>query len=82
VVDSGKQNFRIGPGDELEITIFAASDLSAHGRVDSDGNISIPLLGSIHVGGMTSAEAGQSIAGKLQQDHVVNHPQVSVFVKE
>ena len=82
VVDSGKQNFRIGPGDELEVTIFAASDLSAHGRVDSDGNISIPLLGSIHVGGMTSAEAGQAIAGKLQQDHVVNHPQVSVFVKE
>jgi polysaccharide biosynthesis/export protein len=80
--DSGKQNLRIGPRDELEITIFAASDLSAHGRVDNDGNIFIPLLGSVHVAGMTSAEAGQAIAEKLQQDHVLNHPQVSVFVKE
>jgi polysaccharide export outer membrane protein len=80
--DSGKQSLRIGPRDELEITIFAASDLSAHGRVDNDGNIFIPLLGSVHVAGMTSAEAGQAIAQKLQQNHVLNHPQVSVFVKE
>ena len=49
------QNLRIGPGDELEITIFEASDLSAHGRVDSEGNIFIPLVGSAHVAGMTSA---------------------------
>jgi polysaccharide biosynthesis/export protein len=80
--DRGKQNLRIGPGDELEITIFGASDLSAHGRVDNDGNIFIPLLGGIHVAGMTSAEAAQAIAGSLQQKDVLNHPQVAVFVKE
>jgi polysaccharide biosynthesis/export protein len=77
-----KQQLHIAPGDELEVTIFAASDLSAHGRVDNDGNIFIPLLGSVHVAGMTSGEAGQAIAAKLQQNNVVNHPQVSVFVKE
>jgi polysaccharide export outer membrane protein len=80
--DSGKQNLHIGPGDELEITIFSASDLSAHGRVDNDGNIFIPLLGSVHVAGMTSTEAGQAIAENLQQKNILNHPQVSVFVKE
>ena len=80
--DGAKQELRIAQGDELEITIFAASDLSAHGRVDNDGSIFIPLLGSVHVAGMTSTEAGQAIAAKLQQSSVVNHPQVSVFVKE
>jgi polysaccharide export outer membrane protein len=80
--DSGKQNLHIGPGDELEITIFGATDLSAHGRVDNDGNIFISLLGSVHVAGMTSAEAGTAIAGNLQQKDVLNHPQVAVFVKE
>jgi polysaccharide biosynthesis/export protein len=80
--DSEKQSLRIAPGDELEITIFAASDLSAHGRVDNDGNIVLPLLGSVHVAGMTSAQAGRAIAAELQQKNVLNHPQVTVFVKE
>jgi polysaccharide biosynthesis/export protein len=80
--DNGKQTFRIASRDELEITIFAASDLSAHGRVDNDGNIVLPLLGSVHVAGMTSAEAGQAIASELQQKNILNHPQVAVFVKE
>ena len=80
--DSGKQNLRIAPGDELEITIFGASDLSARGRVDTDGNIFIPLLGSVHVAGMTSSEAAQAITAKLQQNNVMTHPQVAVFVKE
>jgi polysaccharide export outer membrane protein len=80
--DSAKQNLRIASGDELEITIFGASDLSAHGRVDTDGNIFIPLLGSVHVAAMTSSEAAQAITAKLQQDNVMKHPQVAVFVKE
>ena len=73
---------RIGPGDELEVTVFGASDLSQHIRVGSDGNISMPLLGSIHVAGATSAEAERMIAEQLQQKGILNHPQVSVFVKE
>ena len=80
--DVEKQNLRIGPGDELEVTIFSASDLSAHGRVDNDGDIFIPLLGSTHVAGLTSTEAAQAIATNLQQKNILNHPQVAVFVKE
>jgi len=80
--DTAKQNLRIASGDELEITIFGASDLSAHGRVDTDGNIFIPLLGSVHVAGMTSPEAAQAITARLQQNNVMTHPQVAVFVKE
>lgn len=80
--DKTAQKLRIGPGDELEITIFGASDLSAHGRVDADGNIFIPLVGSVPVGGLTSPEAGRAIANKLQEKSVLNQPQVSVFVRE
>src|ERR1700734_504671 len=32
----------IGPGDDLEITVYGAPDLSGHTRVSADGNISIP----------------------------------------
>src|SRR5437588_11118104 len=33
----------IGPGDELEISVYGAPELSTHARVESDGNISLPL---------------------------------------
>ena len=79
---SDVQNLRIGPSDELDITVFGAPDLSVHSRVDADGNILLPMVGTVQVIGMTTTEAGQAITMKLQQKGVVNHPQVSVFVKE
>jgi polysaccharide export outer membrane protein len=79
-VDS--QALRIGIGDELEITVFGAPDLSTHGRVGADGNASMPVIGYVHIAGLTSAEAEQAIAQQLEQKGIVNHPQVSVFVKE
>jgi polysaccharide export outer membrane protein len=50
--------------------------------VDAEGNILLPMVGTVQVIGMTTTEAGQAITEKLQQKGVVNHPQVSVFVKE
>jgi polysaccharide biosynthesis/export protein len=76
------QSLRIGPSDELDVTVFGAPDLSVHSRVDADGNILLPMVGTVQVIGMTTTEAGQAISEKLQQKGVVNHPQVSVFVKE
>jgi len=79
---ANSEALHIGIGDELEITVFGAPDLSAHGRVGADGNVSMPVLGYVHVAGMTSAEAEQAIAQQLERKGIVNHPQVSVFVKE
>ena len=72
----------IGPGDELEITVYGAPDLSEHTRVSAGGSISIPLVGSVHVGGLTSSEAEGAIESQLRQNHILNDPQVSLFVKE
>jgi polysaccharide biosynthesis/export protein len=72
----------IGPGDELEITVYGAPDLSQHTRVSAGGSISMPLVGSVHVGGLTSSEAEGAIEGQLRQNRIVNDPQVSLFVKE
>jgi polysaccharide biosynthesis/export protein len=72
----------LGPGDELEIAVYGAPDLSGHTRVSSDGNISMPLVGYIRVAGMTSSEAEGAIEAQLRQNNIVKDPQVSVFVKE
>jgi polysaccharide export outer membrane protein len=73
---------RLGPGDEVEVTVFGAPDLGVHSRVSSDGNISLPLIGYVHVGGLTNSEAEGAIEAQLRQGNIVKEPQVSVFAKE
>ena len=72
----------LGPGDELDVTVYGAPDLSGHTRVSSDGNISIPLVGYVRVGGLSSSEAEAEIEAQLRQHLIVNDPQVSVYAKE
>ena len=72
----------IGPGDELEVTVYGAPDLSGHPRVSADGNISMPLIGYVRIAGLSSSEAEGAIEAVLRQNNVVNDPQVSVYVKE
>jgi polysaccharide export outer membrane protein len=79
---SNSSRLVLGPGDEVEITVYGAPDLSGHTRVSADGNISMPLVGYIRIAGLTSSEAEGAIEGQLRQNNIVNDPQVSVFVKE
>jgi polysaccharide export outer membrane protein len=72
----------LGPGDEADITVYGAPDLSGHTRVGADGNISMPLIGYIRVGGLSSSEAEAAIETQLRVANVINDPRVSVFVKE
>jgi polysaccharide biosynthesis/export protein len=72
----------IGPGDELEVTVYGAPDLSGRARVSADGNISLPLIGYVRIAGLSGSEAEGAIEAVLRQNNVVNNPQVSVYVKE
>jgi polysaccharide export outer membrane protein len=72
----------LGPGDEVEVTVYGAPDLSGHSRVSADGNISMPLIGYVRIAGLSSSEAEGAIEAKLRQNNVVKDPQVSVYVKE
>ena len=72
----------IGPGDEVEVTVYGAPDLSGHTRVSADGNISMLLIDYVRIAGLSSSEAEAAIEAKLRQNNILNDPQVSVYVKE
>ena len=72
----------IGPGDEVEVTVYGAPDLSQRTRVSAEGNISMPLIGYVRLAGLSSSKAEEAIETQLRQNQVVNNPQVSVYVKE
>lgn len=73
---------KLGPGDLLDISVFASSELTTHVRVPSDGLISFPLLGKVHVSGMMPDEVQDLIRDQLMKRDLVKDPQVSVFVLE
>ena len=47
----------IGPGDSLELKLFDAPELSGQLNVLNDGSVSLPLVGSVVISGMTLQQA-------------------------
>jgi polysaccharide export outer membrane protein len=72
----------LGPGDLLEIGVFESPELTTQARVTSEGEISFPLLGKLHVGGLTPQEVQNLIREQLVAGNFVKDPQVAAFVTE
>lgn len=72
----------IGPGDMLEITVFDVPELNLKVRVGDDGNVSLPLVGTMYWKGQSVMQAQQMLAQKLVDGEYVNAPQVSVFIAD
>ncbi len=77
----GGSDYRVGAQDLLEITVFGVPDLNRTVRVNSNGQISLPLIGGIQAGGRTIPELETAIGASLEKTYLQN-PQVTVFVKE
>jgi len=58
-------NYRIGPGDEIVIDIWGASEANFTTTVTPEGSILIRNLGPIQVSGLTIDEARAKIIGRL-----------------
>ena len=50
---------KIGSGDLIEVTMFENPDLSGRFRVDENGDITVPLIGRVHVEGLYSRRRGE-----------------------
>ncbi len=75
------QNYTVGEGDVLEITVFGHDEMHTVVRVGADGTIFVPLLNRVQVGGMTISQISERLSALLADGYIVD-PQVSVFVKE
>ncbi|WP_263368588.1 polysaccharide biosynthesis/export family protein [Edaphobacter bradus] len=72
----------IGPGDLIEVSVYGAPDYIKDVRVRSTGEITLPLAGTVKVGGLTPAQAEALIAKRLSDGNFFNDPRVSVLEKE
>ena len=73
------EEYRLGPGDRLDITVFGHPDVSGEFEVGGSGQVSLPLLGQVEAAGLTVIELKDRIAEALDRDYLVN-PRVTVEV--
>ena len=79
--DSAGEQYHLGGGDVVKISVYDNPDLQTTVRVGSDGSFMFPLIGEVNVAGKTVAEVSAIIAAKLADGYII-HPQVTVFVEE
>lgn len=59
------QNYVLGPGDQLIIDVYGASQETVTLTVSPDGDITVPDFGPVHVSGLTVSAAQSRIRSRL-----------------
>ena len=72
--------YRLGSGDVVRISVFQNPELTLETRVTEAGVVSYPLLGSVRIGGQTVTAAEKLIADGLRNGNFVKSPQVTLVV--
>jgi polysaccharide biosynthesis/export protein len=74
-------DYRIGPQDVLNITVFGETDLSGKYTVEQDGTFTFPLIGRVKAGGITLREFEQALKKQLIDGQFLKSPQVSIAIE-
>jgi polysaccharide export outer membrane protein len=73
---------KLAPGFLIGLKVLDDGDFQGSFRVDQEGDIALPILGSIHVAGETASEARDQIRKRLLTGQILKDPQVDLTVLE
>ncbi|PYK49865.1 MAG: hypothetical protein DME51_07355 [Verrucomicrobia bacterium] len=76
---SAPAGYILTPNDQVAVEVFGEDDLRTNGRLNPEGNLSVPLLGSIHLAGLTLPQAASKLTELYGRDYLVN-PKINVVV--
>ena len=77
--DSIRPNYELGPSDQILIRSPQAEEINEKPfRIDSEGNLNLPLVGRIHAAGMTQQELEAELVKRLKE--YIRDPQVIITV--
>ncbi len=69
----------LSANDQVAVEVFGEDDLRTNGRLNPEGNLSVPLLGSIHLAGLTLTQAASKLTELYGRDYLVS-PKVNVML--
>jgi polysaccharide biosynthesis/export protein len=77
--DTLRPNYVLGPNDQILVRAPEAEEIDNRPfRIDGDGNINLPLVGHLHVAGMSLQELEADLVKRLRE--YIREPQVFVTV--
>ena len=76
---SAPSGYILSPNDQVAVEVFGEEDLRTNGRLNGEGNLSVPLLGSIHMAGLNLSQAASRLTDLYGRDYLVN-PKVNVML--
>ncbi len=77
-----QSRYIVSPGDVLEISVYGVPDLTQRARVNTDGDVNLPLVNYVHVGGLHLEDAQSTIEQALRAGNYVKNPHVTLLVTE
>jgi len=69
--------YQLTANDGIAVEVFGEGDLKTVARLNSEGNASLPLLGSVHLAGLTLTQATARVTELYARDYLVS-PKVNV----
>jgi polysaccharide biosynthesis/export protein len=75
------QDYVLGEGDVLTISVYDQPDLQSNVRISGDGMITLPLIGQIAAAGQSVDQLGKKIESRLADGYIID-PHVNIFVEE
>jgi protein involved in polysaccharide export with SLBB domain len=79
VAISAPSGYVLGPNDQVAVEVFGEDDLRTNGRLNAEGNLSLPLLGSVKLASLTLTQAASRLTELYGRDYLVN-PKVNVML--
>lgn len=67
----------LSPDDQVAVEVYGEDELRTASRLSAEGTISMPLIGAIKIGGLTTVQAAARITEALRRDYLVN-PRVGI----
>jgi len=71
--------YQLTTDDQIAIEIYGEDELRSAVRLNADGAVSLPLLGPVHLGGLTLNQAAARLTELYGKDYLVN-PKVNVML--
>src|SRR5206468_2392552 len=74
---SAPAGYILTPNDLVAVEVFGEDDLRTSARLNGEGNLSLPLLGAVHLTGLSLTQATARLTELYARDYLVN-PKVNV----
>ncbi|MFT3735902.1 MAG: polysaccharide export protein EpsE [Rhodocyclaceae bacterium] len=82
LAQTSNPEYLLDAGDVIRVSVFQNPDMSSEARVSESGSITLPLIGTFKLGGLTLQAGEQKIAQLLKDGGFILKPQVTVLLMQ